>query len=123
MKNKGGQCPYPHPSYSNKDAPRDTSSTNSIGANQSREQSSVRRKEYISSYTPRPTKSASNDTSLWIPKLPSNLGIPHQDVDMEDGDKTNKSPGPSTMNLPGPLMAKPSVSPSKAKWDMASTNP
>jgi hypothetical protein len=33
MKDKGGQRPYPHPSYSNKDAPRDTSSENSISAN------------------------------------------------------------------------------------------
>jgi hypothetical protein len=74
----------------------------------------MRRKEYISSYAPRPTKSASNNTPLGIPRLPSNLGIPHQDVDMEDGDKTCKSPGPSTTNPPGPSMAKPSVSPSKA---------
>jgi len=51
----------------------------------------VRRKEYISSYTPRPTKSASNDIPLGIPRLPSNLGIPRQDVDMEDRDKTRKS--------------------------------
>src|ERR1700676_369331 len=79
----------------------------------------MRRKEYISSYAPRPTKSASNDTQLGIPRLPSNLGIPHQDVDMEDGDKTRKSPGSSTAGLPGPSMAKPSVSPSKAKLDMA----
>jgi hypothetical protein len=33
MKDKGGQRPYPRPSYSNKDTPRDTSSENSIGAN------------------------------------------------------------------------------------------
>jgi hypothetical protein len=79
----------------------------------------VRRKGYISSYTPRPTKSASNDIPLGIPRSPSNLGIPHQDVDMEDGDKTRKSPGPSTTNPPGPSMAKPSISPSKAKWDMS----
>jgi hypothetical protein len=38
---------------------------------------------------------------------------------MEDGDKTRKSPGPSTMNPPGPSMAKPSISPSKVKWDMS----
>jgi hypothetical protein len=38
---------------------------------------------------------------------------------MEDGDKTHKSPGPSTMNPPGLSMAKPFVSPSKAKWDMS----
>ena len=38
---------------------------------------------------------------------------------MEDGDKTRKSPGPSTTNPPGPSMAKPSASPSKAKWDMS----
>ena len=38
---------------------------------------------------------------------------------MEDGDKTRKSPGPSTTNPPGPLMAKPSISPLKAKWDMS----
>src|SRR5882762_378585 len=119
MKDKGGQRPYPRPSYSNKDAPRDTSSKNSIGMNRSREQSSMRRKEYISSYAPRPTKSASNDTPLGIPRLPSNLGIPRQDVDMEDRDKTRKSPGPSTTNPPGPSIAKPSVSPSKAKWDMS----
>jgi hypothetical protein len=119
MKDKGSQCPYPRPSYSNKDAPRDMSSENSIGMNRLREQSSVRRKEYISSYAPRPTKSASNDTPLGIPRLPSNLGIPHQDVDMEDGDKTHKSPGPSTANPPGPSLAKPSVSPLKAKWDMS----
>jgi hypothetical protein len=98
MKDKGGQRPYPRPSYSNKDVPRDMSSENSISVNRSREQSSARRKEYISSYTPRLTKSASNDIPLGIPRLLSNLGIPRQDVDMEDGDKTRKSPGPSTTN-------------------------
>jgi hypothetical protein len=79
----------------------------------------MRRKEYISLYTPRPTKSASNDTPLGIPRLPSILGIPRQDVDMEEGDKTRKSPGPSITNPPGPSVVKPSVSPSKAKWDMS----
>jgi hypothetical protein len=38
---------------------------------------------------------------------------------MEDGDKAHKSPGSSTVGLPGPSMVKPSVPPSKAKLDMA----
>jgi len=114
-----GSHPYPRPSYSRKEMTPDTSSESSIGVNRSKEQASANRREYISSYSSRSTKSASNNTPLGIPRLPSNLGIPHQDVEMDDGDKTHNSPGPSMSNPPGPSMAKPLVSPSKAKWNMA----
>jgi hypothetical protein len=86
-KDKGSR-PYPCPSYSKKDMTPDTSSESSIGVNRSKEQASANRREYISSYSSRPTKSASNNTPLGIPRLLSNLGIPHQDVEMDDGDIT-----------------------------------
>ena|SRR5882762_3260155 len=64
-------------------------------------------------------QAAVTDTPLGIPRLSSNLGIPHQNVNMEDGDKTRKSPGLSTMNPPDPSTAKPSILPSKTKWDIS----
>ena len=54
-------------------------------------------------------QAAVTNTSLGIPRLSFNLGIPHQNVDMEDGDKTHKSPGLSTMNPSDPSTAKPSI--------------
>src|SRR6202790_1360830 len=104
-RNKGSR-PYPHPSYSKKDITPDTSSESSISANQSKERASANRREYISSYSSRPTKSASNNTPLGIPRLSSNLGIPHQDEEMDDGDNKRNSPGPSMLIPPGPSMAK-----------------
>jgi hypothetical protein len=117
-KDKGSR-PYPRPSYSKKDMTPDTSSESSSGANRSKERALANRREYISSYSSRPTKSASNNTPLGIPRLPSNLGIPRQDEEMDDGDKKRNSPGPSMLNPPGPSMVKPLASPPKAKWNMA----
>src|SRR5882762_12001887 len=95
-----GSCPYPHLSYSRKEMTPDTSSESSIGANRLKERASANRREYISSYSSRPTKSASNNTPLGIPRLSSNLGIPHQDVEMGDRDKKHNLPGPSMLIPP-----------------------
>ena len=107
-----GSCPYPHPSYPKKDMTLDTSSKSSISANQSKEQASANRREYISSYLSRSTKSASNNTPLRIPGLSSNLEILHQDVDMGYGDDTHMSPSMSTVRQLAPSTAKQPASPS-----------
>jgi len=113
-KDKGSR-PYPHPSYSKKDMNLDTSSKSSIGANRSREQASAKRREYISSYSSRSRKLASNNTPLGIPRLPSNPGIPRQDVDMEYGDDARMSPSMSMVRPSAPSAVKQQVSLSKPK--------
>jgi len=110
-----GSCPYPHPSYSKKNINPDTSSESSISVNQSREQALAKRREYISSYLSRSTKSASNNTPLGIPRLPSNPGILHQNVDMEYGDDPHMSPSMSMVRPSAPSAVKQQVSLSKPK--------
>jgi hypothetical protein len=117
-KDKGSR-PYPRPSYSKKDMNPDTSSESSIGANRLKEQASAKRREYISSYSSRSTKSASNNTPLGIPRLLSNPEIPRQDMDMGYGDDAHMSPSMSTVRQSAPSMVKQQASPSKPKWNMA----
>jgi hypothetical protein len=114
-----GSCPYPRPSYSKRDMTLDASSESSISANQLKEQASANRREYISSYSSRLTKSASNNTPLRIPGLSSNPEILRQDVDMGYGDNTRMSPSMSTVRQSAPSTAKQQASPSKPKWNMA----